>query len=66
MLRGFNKTKANNAYPLFQSLAVAIRPLRIVELAELLAFDLLSSGEIEEEMSVGRRRGIRTLNLFQV
>ena len=43
MLRGINKTQANSAYRLFQSLTVAFRSLRVEELAELLAFDFQGS-----------------------
>ncbi|KAN0139315.1 hypothetical protein V8E53_002816 [Lactarius tabidus] len=39
MLRGINKAQKDDAYRLLQCLAVAVRPLRVEELAELLAFD---------------------------
>ncbi|KAI9438088.1 hypothetical protein H4582DRAFT_1852824 [Lactarius indigo] len=43
MLRGINKTQKDNAHRLLQCLAVAVRPLRVDELAELLAFDFQAS-----------------------
>jgi hypothetical protein len=43
MLRGVNKAQKNNAHRLLQCLAVAVRPLRVEELAELLAFDFQAS-----------------------
>jgi ankyrin repeat protein len=43
MLRGINKAQQNDAYRLLQCLAVAVRPLRVEELAELLAFDFQAS-----------------------
>ena len=43
MLRGINKAQQNDAYRLLQCLVVAVRPLRVEELAELLAFDLQAS-----------------------
>ena len=43
MLRGINKAQKDNAHRLLQCLAVAIRPLRVEELAELLAFDFHAS-----------------------
>jgi hypothetical protein len=48
MLRGINKAQKDNAHRLLQCLAVAVRPLRVEELAELLAFDFqaLNSGGI--------------------
>ncbi|KAH8980695.1 hypothetical protein EDB92DRAFT_266231 [Lactarius akahatsu] len=48
ILRGINKAQKDNARRLLQCLAVAVRPLRVEELAELLAFDFQgsSSGEI--------------------
>ncbi|KAH9169397.1 hypothetical protein EDB89DRAFT_2099004 [Lactarius sanguifluus] len=39
ILRGINKAQTDNARRLLQCLAVAVRPLRVEELAELLAFD---------------------------
>ena len=42
MLRGINKTRADDAYRLLQCLTVAVRPLSVEELAELLAFDFQS------------------------
>ena len=39
MLRGINKARADDAYRLLQCLTVAVRPLYVAELAELLAFD---------------------------
>ena len=39
ILKGINKSQKNNAHRLLQCLAVAARPLRVEELAELLAFD---------------------------
>jgi ankyrin repeat protein len=44
MLRGINKAQQDNAYRLLQCLAVAVRPLRVEELAELLAFDFQAPG----------------------
>ncbi|KAH9032098.1 ankyrin repeat-containing domain protein [Lactarius hengduanensis] len=38
ILRGINKAQKDNAHRLLQCLAVAVRPLRVEELAELLAF----------------------------
>jgi hypothetical protein len=43
MLRGINKAQKDNAHRLLQCLAVAVRPLRVEELAELLAFDFQAS-----------------------
>jgi ankyrin repeat protein len=43
MLRGINKAQADEAYRLLQCLTVAARPLRVEELAELLAFDFQAS-----------------------
>ena len=51
MLRGISKTQKDDAYRLLQCLAVAARPLRVEELAELLAFDFQATSE----------RGIPTL-----
>ncbi|KAF8263372.1 hypothetical protein EI94DRAFT_1788533 [Lactarius quietus] len=39
MLRGISKGQKDDAYRLLQCLTVAVRPLRVEELAELLAFD---------------------------
>ncbi|KAI9447774.1 hypothetical protein H4582DRAFT_2093077 [Lactarius indigo] len=44
ILRGINKAQRDNARRLLQCLAVAVRPLRVEELAELLAFDFQASG----------------------
>ncbi|KAH9052800.1 hypothetical protein EDB87DRAFT_1581409 [Lactarius vividus] len=44
ILRGVNKAQKDNAHRLLQCLAVAVRPLRVEELAELLAFDFEASG----------------------
>ena len=43
MLRGINKARADDAYRLLQCLTVAVRPLSVEELAELLAFDFQAS-----------------------
>ena len=43
MLRGINKARADDAYRLLQCLTVAVRPLYVEELAELLAFDFEAS-----------------------
>ncbi|KAH9052799.1 hypothetical protein EDB87DRAFT_1691449 [Lactarius vividus] len=43
ILRGINKAQKDNAHRLLQCLAVAVRPLRVEELAELLAFDFRAS-----------------------
>ena len=43
MLRGINKSRADDAYRLLQCLTVAVRPLQVEELAELLAFDFEAS-----------------------
>ncbi|KAH9009365.1 hypothetical protein EDB83DRAFT_2234874 [Lactarius deliciosus] len=43
MLRGINKAQTDNARRLLQCLAVAVRPLRVEELAELLVFDFQGS-----------------------
>src|ERR1700733_8507274 len=43
MLRGVNKAQKDDAYRLLQCLTVASRPLRVEELAELLAFDFEAS-----------------------
>ena len=43
MLKGINKAQKANAHRLLQCLAVAVRPLRVEELAELLAFDFQAS-----------------------
>ena len=51
ILRGINKAQKEDARRLLQCLTVAARPLRVEELAELLAFDFQATGE----------RGIPTL-----
>ena len=51
MLRGINKAQQDNAHRLLQCLAITVRPLRVEELAELLAFDFQASSS----------RGIPTL-----
>ena len=51
ILRGINKAQKGDAHRLLQCLAVAARPLRVEELAELLAFDFQATSE----------RGIPTL-----
>ncbi|KAF8256927.1 ankyrin repeat-containing domain protein [Lactarius quietus] len=43
ILKSINKTQKNNAHRLLQCLTVASRPLRVEELAELLAFDFQAS-----------------------
>jgi ankyrin repeat protein len=43
MLKGINKAQKDNAHRLLQCLAVAVRPLHVEELAELLAFDFQAS-----------------------
>ena len=43
MLRGINKAQKDNAHRLLQCLTVASRPLRVEELAEVLAFDFHGS-----------------------
>ncbi|KAH9015322.1 ankyrin repeat-containing domain protein [Lactarius pseudohatsudake] len=43
ILRGINKAQRDNAHRLLQCLGVAVRPLRVEELAELLAFDFQAS-----------------------
>ncbi|KAH8980689.1 hypothetical protein EDB92DRAFT_1820498 [Lactarius akahatsu] len=43
ILRGIKKAQKDNARRLLQCLAVAVRPLRVEELAELLAFDFQGS-----------------------
>ncbi|KAH9032106.1 hypothetical protein EDB84DRAFT_1438706 [Lactarius hengduanensis] len=43
ILRSINKAQRDNAHRLLQCLAVAVRPLRVEELAELLAFDFGAS-----------------------
>ena len=43
MLRSINKAQKDDAYRLLQCLVVAVRPLRVEELAELLAFDFQAS-----------------------
>ncbi|KAI9438139.1 hypothetical protein H4582DRAFT_1772108, partial [Lactarius indigo] len=43
ILRGINKAQKDNAHRLLQCLAVAVRPLRVEELAEVLAFDFQAS-----------------------
>ena len=47
ILKGINKAQKDNAHRLLQCLTVAVRPLLVEELAELLAFDFqaTSSGE---------------------
>jgi ankyrin repeat protein len=39
ILKGISKAQKNNAHRLLQCLTIAVRPLRVEELAELLAFD---------------------------
>jgi ankyrin repeat protein len=48
ILKGINKAQKDNAHRLLQCLTVAVRPLRVEELAELLAFDFqaLAAGGI--------------------
>jgi hypothetical protein len=43
ILNGINKAQKDNAHRLLQCLTVAVRPLRVEELAELLAFDFQAS-----------------------
>jgi ankyrin repeat protein len=43
ILKGINKAQKDNAHRLLQCLTVAVRPLRVEELAELLAFDFKAS-----------------------
>ena len=43
ILKGINKAQKNNAHRLLQCLTVAVRPLLVEELAELLAFDFQAS-----------------------
>ena len=45
ILKGINKAQKDNAHRLLQCLSVAVRPLRVEELAELLAFDFQASTE---------------------
>ena len=45
ILKGINKAQKDNAHRLLQCLTVAVRPLRVEELAELLAFDFQASTE---------------------
>ncbi len=47
ILRGINKAQKGHAHRLLQCLALAVRPLRVEELAELLAFDFQASSEGE-------------------
>ena len=44
ILKGINKAQKDNAHRLLQCLTVAVRPLLVEELAELLAFDFQASG----------------------
>ena len=43
ILKGINKTRKDTAYRLLQCITIASRPLRVEELAELLAFDFPAS-----------------------
>ncbi|KAH9046631.1 ankyrin repeat-containing domain protein [Lactarius hengduanensis] len=43
ILKGINKTQKDDTHRLLQCLAIAVRPLRVEELAELLAFDFQAS-----------------------
>ena len=43
ILKGINKAQKDNAHRLLRCLTVAVRPLRVEELAELLAFDFQAS-----------------------
>ena len=45
ILKGINKAQKDNAHRLLQCLTVAVRPLLVEELAELLAFDFQASAE---------------------
>src|SRR6201996_5188623 len=45
ILKGINKAQKSNAYRLLQCLTVAARPLRVEELAELLAFDFQATSD---------------------
>ena len=45
ILKGINKAQKDNAHRLLQCLTVAVRPLLVEELAELLAFDFQASTE---------------------
>ena len=46
ILKGINKAQRNNAHRLLQCLTVASRPLRVEEVAELLAFDFQAMSSI--------------------
>ena len=46
ILRGINKAQKADAHRLLQCLAVAVRPLRVEELAEILAFDFQALSEL--------------------
>ena len=45
ILKGINKAQRDNAHRLLRCLTVAVRPLHVQELAELLAFDFQASTE---------------------
>ncbi len=45
MLRGINQAQRSHAHRLLQCLAIAVRPLRVEELAELFAFDFQASNK---------------------
>src|SRR6202046_1221757 len=45
ILKGINKAQKDDALRLLQCLAVAVQPLRVEELAELLAFDFQATSE---------------------
>ena len=58
LLRDINKTKREHAHRLLQCLTVAIRPLRIAELAEVLAIDFgTTSGGETSRLDPERRWG---------
>ena len=45
ILKGVNKAQKDNAHRLLQCLTIAVRPLLVEELAELLAFDFQASAK---------------------
>ena len=69
ILKGINKAQRDNAHRLLQCLTVAVRPLLVEELAELLAFDLQASTRggiptLKEDWRWDDQEEGRTVNLF--
>ena len=70
ILREISKAKREHAHRLLQCIAVAVRPLRIAELAEVLAVDFRTIGvrniEAEPRLAVGGPRTSNSLDMFDL